>query len=182
MNLLSLDIETTGLCHYSCDIIEIGAIFFNTDTHTKEDLARSVEFNEFSAIQQFGKVVTFSVVIENDGACWEEGAWELHKDWYPDAEKVSYDNAMDSFEAYLRFVTGGRRVSLAGANVSAFDRKFLPPNFDDFFKTRALDIGSLYFDGHIPSLGEITGGPVRHRALEDARDVAKLILNKCEGY
>ena len=181
MNLLSLDLETTGLCHYSCDIIEIGAVFFNTFDHTRKDLFKSVEFNEYSAIQQHGKVITFSAVIENDGTCWEEGAWELHKDWYPNAEKVSYDNAMDSFEAFLRFVTEGRRVSLAGANVHAFDAKFLPPNFDEFFKTRALDIGSLYFDGHIPSLSEITGGPVAHRALDDAMDVAKLILNKCEG-
>ena len=186
MKLISLDLETTGLCHECCDIIEIAAIYFDTDINNLEDLSNMTEYGKSGHSDSRG-VTYFHAVIDDTGDPfdWEPGAYNLHRDWYGDyPHKEEYESVMDRFSEFVMAVKGDRRISLAGANVSAFDRKFLPPECNDYFRTRALDIGSLYFNGRLPSLSELKSdylleGPVKHRALQDALDVARLTLMKC---
>jgi len=186
MKLISLDLETTGLCHECCDIIEIAAIFFDTDVNTLEDLANMVEYGREGHGDSRG-VTYFHAVIDDAGDPfdWEPGAYNMHRDWYGDyPHKEDYESVMDRFIEFVGSVRGDRRISLAGANVTAFDGKFLPPECNEHFRTRALDIGSLYFNGTIPSLSTLKTdylleGSVTHRALQDAYDVARLTIMKC---
>lgn len=186
MKLLALDLETTGLSRDNCSIIEIGAVYFDTD-FSLEDLKEALPYSKALGIaNRLSKICYFHEVLEVSGF-WEPDALFLHKDWYPTCEKVSYDTGIEDFYDFLRDIKRckGGRISLTGANVVAFDKSFLPYQFDEFFNTRALDVGSLYFNGTIPSMDEIVGDylnrkkPVSHRALDDAFDVVEAVLRKC---
>lgn len=81
------------------------------------------------------------------------------------------------------------RITFAGKNFASFDKGFLAnlPNADRLLRVmhhRSFDPGSLYFDPRVDAVIPATAtcmeragikGPVTHRALDDARNVVRLI-------
>lgn len=77
------------------------------------------------------------------------------------------------------------RITAAGKNAAGFDLPFLPEPLREAFHHRVLDVGSLALGTmtpeqwgdleYIPSLSDLRDAPATHDALEDARDVARII-------
>lgn len=172
MQLLSLDLETTGLCEHSCGVIEIGAVLFDPCIDTVESLYNCPKFH---------------IILDCEKAVWENRAKEINS-WYFEPRSLylyPQEDGWNIFYEWLADNTQGR-VSLCGANVQGFDRQFIPEYIrDDLLNMRALDLGSLFFSGTIPSLDSLCkahlGSRCKHRALLDAEDVAKLVVMKLGG-
>ena len=81
------------------------------------------------------------------------------------------------------------RVTVAGKNVATFDYQFITDELKACFRHRVLDPGSGFADFSrktLPSLDELLerfglGRTVQHDALEDARDVIR-VLRCAPGY
>jgi oligoribonuclease (3'-5' exoribonuclease) len=172
MKLLALDLETTGLDSYSNTAIEIGAVIFDPIENSPEDL---IYLPKFSAVMDCGHAI------------WDKQAKEMNQ-WYFDVPRggmFSQEHAWNLFKSFIQNNTSNR-ISLCGANVALFDRSFIPEDIcEELLTVRALDIGSFFFDGEIPSLHTLCerhlNKPCSHRALEDAMDTAELVMMKFEG-
>lgn len=77
----------------------------------------------------------------------------------------------------------GKAITVAGKNVGTFDLQFLSDSMRGMFKHRVLDPGSMFWtptDAQVPGFEECLRRAdinkiVSHDALEDARDVIRLI-------
>ena len=188
MRYVSIDIETTGLDPDTCDIIEFGAIvddltdivpvetlpkfhcYFLKPTYSGEPFALSMHPHIFKRIAN------------------REDGWN-----YMSATK--FGNAFKKF-----LVANGHEekhdkvtITVAGKNFGAFDLQFLNKHTDLSkhvqIRHKILDPAILYIqkgDDVLPGLAECKiraglGGNVSHNALDDARDVVKLIRKKLQG-
>ena len=76
----------------------------------------------------------------------------------------------------------------AGKNVAGFDLPFLPGDLRDMFHHRVIDVGSvalgwnpkLWALGKVPGMVELIEPRRAHDALEDARDVVRLLRKYAE--
>jgi DNA polymerase III epsilon subunit-like protein len=178
----SIDIETTGLSPETCDIIEFGAVLEDTTN-----------------IKPVEELPTFHCYITCDLYHGETFALSMHSQIFrriatrePGFMYVPHDCLGSSFFYWLRkhnvVEEEGDRISIAGKNVMGFDWRFLRrlPNFEKFIqvKHRVLDPAILFWnpqtDRELPNLKTCLEraeyqGDVAHTAVEDARDVIKLI-------
>lgn len=82
-----------------------------------------------------------------------------------------------------RGFSGTQRATAAGQNAASFDLRFLRGPLALAFDFRVLDLASLFYDParpRLPSLAEVKqrvgiATPVLHDALEDARDVLRVL-------
>lgn len=97
---------------------------------------------------------------------------------------VSLEEFIYSAHSFLDQYFGEQKITVAGKNVAGFDIPFLPSCISKRFHHRVMDPAMLHIDWTAettPSLGEIKskagwlGEKVAHDALEDARDVIRVL-------
>jgi DNA polymerase III epsilon subunit-like protein len=180
MNLISIDLETTGLDPETCQIIEFGAILQKPGPIEKcprfhRYVLHDVYQGEPYAFQMHTKILKR---IANR----EEGFSYIH-----------VDNLIGEFETFL-FHHGVFNFNVAGKNFSGFDLPFLKKInrwcYLDIYRDgrSAIDPGNLYWnpefdDWILPDTKEcmVRAGmkrEVTHTALDDAEVVLELIRRK----
>lgn len=166
MKYVSLDLETTGLNPDTCQVLEIAAILEDTTRGDRplEDLPSFHAVIHWPYLQgeSFALRMNWPIVLEA-----ADHGREAAEVWH-------------EFELWLSLygVDKSTRGVLAGKNVAGFDRRFLPMAVSERFHHRTIDPGSVLIDWDKetpPSLGELTGRAVTHRAMEDARDVVRVL-------
>ena len=166
MYYISLDIETTGLDPATCQMIEIGAVLENVGDASEEGV--------------FHRYVVHAIFSGVDYAL------RMNKDIMAraKAEGSSPGQALKDFDVWLAeqrhalSLPTNHKFFVAGKNVGSFDFQFFPHEFiRRNFHHRTIDPGSVFMDwGRGPlSLGELLGLKVRHTAIEDARDVVRVL-------
>lgn len=178
MKYVSIDIETTGLNPRRCQILQISAVF--------EDTSKEVDFDELPF---------FNVFLEHDYLRFEPYALELHRSTgllqtYNTAKKIDEDQVVHEFLVWLETVgyEDGEKINVAGKNFVGFDKLFLDrlPNWKQLtnIHRRTIDPAILYAwfddDSELPDLNLCMERAdienlVTHYALEDARDVVRVI-------
>lgn len=183
MKYVSIDIETTGLDPETCQIIEFAAVIEDT---SRPDVP--VE-----------KLPHFKCLVFHEKVVGEHYAIHLNAgkilDSFLDSSACTPEDVLIKFRGFLMkngFESDREGIfvkfTAAGKNFSSFDLQFLKrlPYWDLRLKakSRVLDPTSLYFDPEtdeeLPSLETCKQragleGAVKHDALEDARDVIRVI-------
>lgn len=187
MKYVSIDIETTGLNPETCQVIEFAAVI--------EDTSRpDVPVDELPS---------FRKLVRHDIYQGEAYAIALNANKFvqlADNKRPFHDKTRAAFIApsFSNFllsngignpeVSGPIKVIAAGKNFASFDLQFLKrlPEWNNCIRvsSRILDPGNLFFDPELdeelPDLltcKQRAGleGAVAHDALEDARDVIRVI-------
>lgn len=183
MKYFSIDIETTGLDKYRHQVLQIGIVFEDTEKNIPvEDLP----YKEFYINQGDLTFSEYALQMHVDSGLLDE---------YFAVEKVYMREAVDELCAWFKELgikqneTDGRyEIVVAGKNYNAFDRQFLHEfySWDMNIKEhrRVLDPTLFYVDWEDditpPSLSICLNradldDEVSHDAIEDARDVIRLI-------
>lgn len=175
MKYLSLDIETTGLVPEKHEILEIGAVLFDTDSEEptgKEFHVRIIHYNDFNA-DPLALTMNSSLLRE------------IYEDNLP---SMTYEDAFKSFEEWLA-KNAVERISVCGKNVGSFDVPFLKAKgfpTEKWFDCRVLDPSILFWqpqiDKFLPGSQKLYSRAgiktdVAHRALDDARQVGAIVWN-----
>jgi len=184
MRYVSIDIETTGLDPEKHQILEIGAVIEDTDNpHAIEELP---EFHIFIDHKNFVFSPSLLMSGMHTGLMREMG---LQDALYPDIASNKFRKWLikNGFEDQKAQFKGYCKYTAAGKNFNRFDWEFLKRFPNSHMWTphrRVLDPAILYFlpeiDETLPNMAtcmERAGLPdnVTHRALDDARNVVRLI-------
>lgn len=193
MKLVSIDLETSSLHPNSGQILQFGAVVFDTDTnkfeckrYKKYVLSRSLKGSWYAINMNLEIIKTINDFFENP-------------DKYDEQEFIRVDHLAEDFRNWLdKNLKAEGRIIVVGKNFLQFDDKFLQevPEWNMYISYihRTIDVASLYAtktDVRPPSLTEckeralskypekvktlFSNSVVSHDALEDAEDVAKLI-------
>lgn len=173
--LIAFDLETTGLNPLEDQILQLGAVVFDTDGYSAE----------FSTLCKQHRYEGDAFALQMNAKLLYRLATEKHP-WVSEA--------LANFEVWAEEQGRGTRMLPVGFNVAAFDlmfwaaekRRHLPtPNA--VFSHRPIELGSLLAgkDG-LPTSSKhavqtILDKPVAHDALEDARDAKRLYLHWYEN-
>jgi oligoribonuclease len=177
MKYLSVDIETTGLDHKWCQVLEFAAVLADTiDFRTPvEDLPTwSCRFYYDRIVgQPFALHLNAQLILDMDKRD------PVHNYMHP-------DSFWSSFRMWLEKYTV-EKLSFSGKNFGTFDNLFLMnmPRWDrEAFRARVIDPGNLFMfptDDKMPDLktcihraGLDWDESKHHRAAEDARMVVAL--------
>lgn len=196
MKYISIDIETTGLDPKKDQVLEIAAVFEDTEAEVLlpvESLLYKRRIIKHERIE--GN--PFALSMHQD-LLKEIGERTLRDIDFnsPDQVRSRISYAADDISSWVyelaKVKTDGSReqIVLAGKNIEAFDLKFLPESFKKKFHRRVLDAGnialgsdhSLWWREVIPSLRDLINRDVSHTALEDARDVIRVIRTYTNNY
>jgi len=185
---ISIDIETSGLNHEVCSIIEFAAV--------ADDLQVQAPIDSLPKFQTY---------ILQDHYIGEPYALGMHAeifkkiaDWKKTPANFSdLPNLLPRFHTFLttsceyKMTEGAIKINVAGKNFGSFDSKFLEklPHYGLMvkFNHRVLDPAILYFDpkqdNELPNTEKCMkraqiAGDVKHTALEDAINVVKLLRHK----
>ena len=185
MKYISIDTETTGLDEKSNDIIQLAMVFEDTNTNLPIEVLPNL-----------------NIFIEHDELNFQKGALNMHVKTgllkrYLNGVRMNFSNAMKKVIKWLSSLGYERddyndkfKIVIAGKNYNSFDKRFLHEN-DEWSENiqeyvRTLDPAILYMnwenDEVPPSLAKCLkrarvsfADDVTHDALEDARDVIKVI-------
>lgn len=169
MKYISLDIETTGLDPVRCQVLEIALVWEDTD-----DIRPIEELPSFHCYVDHPEIRGNAYALQMNQKILQEIAA---------GKGVAAGNVSGLIQDFLTTVSGSDtlRLTVAGKNVAGFDLPFLRNGgllqFDRFLH-RVIDPGSVFVDWSkkcLPSLGDLTGRKVAHTALEDARDVIRIL-------
>jgi oligoribonuclease len=187
MKILFVDVETTGLKPEVDQVVEIGLLFWDTEsgrTFEKHTLVKHPEYkaSDAYALGMHGKLFKEIATGKNEAGNVVNvvDVCDL-PDWFEEAIDIIGPVDKDNLEKF----------TLSGKNVGSFDLQFLKrlPGWPaKRFRHRILDIGSLFFnprDKELPDLNkcaELVGLPKQtsHRALDDCRmclDVVKVWID-----
>lgn len=176
MKYISVDIETTGLDPEKHQILEFAAVY--------DDLENPVPIEELPVFVR--RLYWDNLVISSYCMKLHQGLLQeiANKN---DGDVIRINQLASHFshwltDMYVKFTAPNHNYNVAGKNFAGFDGLFLKkvPRFPPWHY-RVIDIGSMYLTPdmrQLPSLGEITGRPVSHRALDDALDVVRAIRAK----
>jgi oligoribonuclease (3'-5' exoribonuclease) len=186
MNLVSLDLETTGLDTKACDIIELAFVVDYDSTIAVEDLP----YFESLVLREDNQYVCEAYAAAMNQDLFYEIA-SLHKKLKGSDELKNFFLGrvlMDAHAFLAPFVREHGQFALLGKNIGSFDAQFIKnhqsfasSSFLENFYHAYLDVGGLYAqpgDRKVPSSGEVykragLAQNVKHRALDDARCVLK---------
>lgn len=166
MRYVSIDVETTGLDTERCSILELAMVFEDTSKPNTP-----VE-----------ELLIFHGYMQQERPYWEPFAKRMHKEsgLLKEVREKGWPASMFWREVY-EALRSGMPWTVAGKNVAGFDLQFFPSHIRDLFSHRVIDPGSVFW-GEMPirSLSELKrdfGLPeaVSHRALDDARDVIRVL-------
>lgn len=174
MQYFSLDIETTGLDPLKDQILEIALVV--EDTNLAVNIDKLPYFHCYVDHEEVhGNALALSMnadilrtISKGEGNCLTPWA------------------AVESMNEFVKEHSHEKKIVIAGKNVAGFDIPFLENMGYDLFKYhhRTIDPAMLYtnfmMDNVPPSLQEclIRAGhdvTVAHRAVDDARDVIRLV-------
>lgn len=197
MRYVSIDIETTGLDHKKCDIIQFAAVIDNLNERTP--LKELPKFNAYFYKDNYiGEVIALSMhgeIFKKIAAAKKE---KIEYDDLTGSHFISIKDLPSFFRNFLTgngieedYRTGSIVLNVAGKNAASFDIPFLKEKVQNweqvYFRQRVLDPAFLYFDPNkdkeLPDSKKCMeragiSGPVCHTALEDALTVVELIRNK----
>lgn len=175
MIYISLDIETTGLNPERDQILQIAMVREDT---SENPMPRVEDLPTFCCFVKHDR-------IEGDPYALAMNGWiiEALVTKYPTKHPVyDQEEMLSSALLWLDKFCPDQRLTAAGKNVAGFDMPFLPRDIRRRFRHRVIDVGSVMIDWHrseVPSLGDLKRmhnmGDVSHDALEDARDVIRLL-------
>lgn len=185
MKYVSLDLETTGLDPKTASILEFGAVIDDTEKPFHE--RRTMQTLVMPDPDAFGCQIAGDLVALIMNA-------ELLRE-LQDAKKrqtgyCKVDELVRQFKSFLaENGLADSRITFAGKNFAGFDLQFLKrlPNWRDIkHLLRYLDPGSMYAtsrDDSPPDTAECLRRAglepsVKHRALNDAEDICRLIRAK----
>lgn len=187
MKYLSIDIETTGLNPQTCDVLEVGAFYEDTDAMAARD--RIPTFHKYIWKENY-RGEPYALAMNQRIF---QKILELRKKWLKGEscpEITTPEGLSADFGAWLERFDIQLPIVIAGKNVAGFDIPFLNtlPAWKSFkFHHRVLDPGMLYIDPRNdsvpPDLTECKKRAklpehVSHEALDDAWDVIQLIREK----
>ncbi len=181
MKYLSLDLETTCLQPSPEHILQLSMVV--------EDTARTdipvEDLPELTFFVRHARISGEAFALSMNGWILDilSGRAKLERipliynspDWISDAL------------AFMDEHFGDSRITVAGKNVAGFDIPFLPKEISKRFRHKVLDPATLFVDwskdDQVPNFElckQRAGlpGPVAHDALEDARDVIRLLRVK----
>lgn len=187
MRYCSIDIETTGLDHSYCQMIEFGAVI-----------------DDLSDPKPYSELPKFHCYILRDRYVGEPYALSMHAEIFKQIAKREQPwqyvipehlpGKFAEFAAANGLIEKHKctEINVVGKNFAKFDLRFLENDkFDQSAAYRMchrnLDPGSMYFDPRIdkkpPSSADCMkrarlDGEVAHTALEDAMMVVKLIRRR----
>lgn len=175
----SIDIETTGLDPVKHQILEIGAILYESGVG---------EIDRFHCYIRHSEIVGQAYALQMN----HEILLKIHnyKDYGTQYKFFSPTDARSAFGEWLyhhkKVTMYDKRIVPAGKNFASFDRQFLLnifPNFGEYVGHRTLDPGNMFVkrdDEYIPGLDGCLqraemNDTVVHNALDDAQQVIDLI-------
>lgn len=175
MKYVSIDLETTGLNPEIHQILQIGAVVEDTT----------------AALVPVDSLPAFSVRIQYDQLVGEPVALSMNCDLITSmGSALPLNDAIEQFENFLVSNCGEKWIA-AGKNFATFDLRFLSKIMDTSnFRHRVIDAASvalgsspiLWGKETPPSLGELIGKSVKHDALEDAKDVVRVLRKYTNHY
>ncbi len=200
MKYVSLDLESTGRNRYAHQIIEFGVVIDDLKNPRPVDQLPALtgyvnhKGRDDGLVWEMGALLMFQDRLEEYNKAEKVEAEDL-------AARIlgfitpffipNYAKVTQSPEFNLQAEQAKLQITFAGKQFASFDKGFLYmlDNSDALINTmhyRSLDPGSMYArpdDDVIPSTAECMkrakiGGAVMHRALDDARNVVKLIRAK----
>lgn len=205
MKFISVDIETTGLDHDVCQILQVGAVIEDT-----VNLKPLEELPRFSCIveHQLYQGQPFALNMNNWIIAILASLETARKE---DREKIRKDNHImgeglvaKSLWVWLTangiYPNQGSRteqitINVAGKNFASFDKKFLEklPSWSNYiqFAQRIIDPAEFFThwkeDERLPNLNECLRranltGEVTHDAVQDAIDVIRVIRAATDNY
>jgi oligoribonuclease (3'-5' exoribonuclease) len=174
MKYLSLDIETGGLTT-DCSVLEAAFVEADTEDHTTpmEELPQQA----FVCAPDILHITPYCLTMHSNNGLLAD----VERIGLP--EQDFWDRIREYLEDY-RVRHSLRSITPAGKNVQGFDLKFFPAAIQSMFSHRALDPGSAfpYLWGRdqplsLQALKAYLGLGTQsvHRALEDARDVVRVL-------
>lgn len=196
-NIVSIDLETTGLDSESCQILEIGLVFDNTTVAVeRENIDEYIKTlptarcyvkhkriqGEPYALMMNASIIRQLALSAPQKFCIAEDGTEIIP-----AYEIAY--WIKSHIADIIPKEQQKKVTVAGKNFQSFDLRFLQ-KVEDWYEAeerlnrRVLDPGSLYFDpledNVPPSLEDclLRAGfdkKVTHTAVDDAKDVLRVL-------
>lgn len=180
MEYVSIDIETTGLDHQRCDVIEFGAVLSLDAIGSQDD---SEMFHTY-------------VLPNRDIGVYqgEPYALSMHSEILRRIAERNTDRynfcqpheLLPKFKSWLARHKKKLPITVAGKNFAGFDLRFLElihREWKDVFRHRVLDVGPLFLepgDKVVPDLKTCMQraglyGEVSHTALDDAVVVNVLV-------
>ena len=195
MIVCSIDIETTGFDHESCDILQFAAII--DDLSNPQPLEKLPKFEAiFTKSTYSGN--PFALSMHSD--LFKQIDYALKNKCEEDQSGVRFmylEDLPNSFECFLlengykQEKNGKIYVNVAGKNVASFDLPFLQAKIKSwgnvYFLNRVIDPAILYFDmekdDKLPDMKKCMdraglAGEVPHKAYDDALIILKLLRNK----
>jgi oligoribonuclease (3'-5' exoribonuclease) len=191
MKYLSLDIETTGLDPKRDQVLHIAVV--EEDTGVCGVAVDNLPYWEclirHNRIE--GDPYALAMNIDILDVLQKELPWHpvnpprRDKRLYRGREVLVYRSLDDALSELLQWglFASGKRQTIAGKNVAGFDIPFLGPRFKNYTIHRVIDAGavalgidpSLWANDKPPMLGDLINTEVTHDALEDARDVVRVL-------
>ena len=186
MRYVSIDLETTGLDTQRCQVLQVALVI--EDTAVDAPVERLPCFECLVAPyagrvegEPYALALNADLLRALDTA--PKGGWVV-KYRGRNVQVLAHNLWEEDALEWLTKHFGNQRVTVAGKNAAGFDLRFLCyPPLQAKFRHRALDPGSVFVDwtqDQLPSLDELkvsrgVDGPVTHDALEDARDVIRVL-------
>lgn len=189
----SLDIETTGLDPETCQILSIAMVREDTEQAHKyavDDLPwihvgisrDQIQGDPFAIHMNAELIKALIPPNRHMPHPWDVGGMHVYQD-----RIAAHPRAVNELCAWI---CDDGRINVAGKNVAGFDIPFLNKGgynwLTDRFRHRVIDAGSVFVDWNAKTLPDLQTckkmanipGDVAHNALEDARDVIRVLRAK----
>jgi oligoribonuclease (3'-5' exoribonuclease) len=198
MKIVPMDAETTGLDPENDQVLELAVIIEDTEA---PELPPVVDLPSWvgrvayervtghpAALKMNAEIIAaMPEVLGYDLPAYDEkySSKKFPEGWYEKTGNLCYE-AIE----FIRRHIDAQKFTFAGKNVAGFDMRFMSPYFQSRAHHRVIDVGSVALGGENqwwredvpPGLGDLTGEAVAHTAIEDARDVVRILRRVTGNY
>jgi oligoribonuclease (3'-5' exoribonuclease) len=193
MRYLSLDLETTGLDSQKDQILMIGAVVEDTEASDTpvEQLRTFGCYIKHARYEGSSYALAMNAWILDILSGRKTGDWPVINSYESNNPDQQPWVSQFSYFLYNSFpLQYDGEIVLAGKSVANFDYQFLPSRLRQHFSHRMIDPGNCLIDwskSSPPSLNDLKKrfdipGPVTHDAVEDARDVIRILRKGTNNY
>lgn len=170
MKYLSLDVETTGLNPLTDQLLQVAMVVEDSDVDMPVE-----ELPYLNVLVRNERVQGNAYALGMNGAILRKISGQDPTD-LTIVDAVALPHYLEQWLAEQ--FPQGQRINVAGKNAAGFDIRFMPELVSRRFRHRVIDPGSVFVDWEkpmLPSLGDLLQDTVSHDALEDARDVIRVL-------